>query len=692
MSLTGVFAALVFVTRAFCMDSLGNVSLWPPNGALVVALLVLPRRMSGPVMLACLAINLVANQVAGYPLNQNLLYSTLNIAVSLTAAVLIRRYCGAATDLSRFRRFAAFSVAVVVATMVEATIGECFNGVTAGYSSVLNEWTQWVLCDSLGLLISTPAILLGIKSHRYALSFEAGTVERWILFIVTGAATFVGFSLNRSPAFLFIYPLLILTAFRAGPAWVLASVMTVAIIASALTMHGLGPMAFLAGAGLVSRQEVLQPFLVSLFLCALPPNNALGERNRTARRLERLNVQARLARVEAVSANAAKSQFIANISHEIRTPLNGVLGMAQAMGADELTPVQRDRLQVVRQSGEGLLAILNDILDVAKIEAGKLELEAIAFDLGEVVGGVHSAFTALAAEKGLSFSLDIEASACALYRGDPTRLRQILYNLISNAMKFTERGEIRVAVVYEDGKVRLSVADTGIGIPEVDQRKLFERFAQADASTTRRFGGTGLGLAICSQLVQLMGGDITVHSAEGTGSTFAVHLPMEQVGPALAPAIEAIEPVGVESVGADLRVLAAEDNSVNQLVLKTLLGQIGVEPVIVGDGLAAVEAWSSQDWDVILMDIQMPVMDGLTATRLIRQRERAEGRPRTPIVALTANAMAHQVAEYQAIGMDGHVSKPIDVRALFEALEAVIISSNETMPTLAQLSPSPRVA
>jgi len=674
VGLTGVFAALVFATRVFCKDAIGNVSFWPANGAVVVALLVLPRRLSGWVVLACLSINLLANQLSGYPPNQNLLYSALNMVLSLIAAVLMRRFCGAAADLSRFRRFAAFSAVAVAAAMIEATVGEWLNGVTAGYSSDLMEWTQWVLCDSLGLLISVPAILLAFNHHRYQQSFSGGLVERWILFVLTVAVTFAAFMASRSPAFLFIYPLLVLMAFRSGPAWVLASVMTVAIIASALTVHGLGPMAFLAGAGLVARQEALQPFLVTLFICALPPNNALGERNRTAQRLERLNLAARLARAEAVSANAAKSQFIANISHEIRTPLNGVLGMAQAMSADELTPVQRGRLEIVRQSGEGLLAILNDILDIAKIEAGKLDLEEIEFDLAEVASGVHSAFVALAHKKGLAFKLDIAADARGAYRGDPTRVRQILYNLISNAMKFTEHGEIRIAVTAQEGQLRLAVSDTGIGIPEAYLHKLFQRFAQADASTTRRFGGTGLGLAICSQLAQMMGGDISVESVAGRGSTFVLRLPLRRVGPARAPAKETAAAGGGRL---DLRILAAEDNSVNQLVLTTLLSQIGVEPLIVGDGAAAVEAWSREDWDVILMDIQMPVMDGPTATRLIRERERAEHRPRTPIIALTANAMAHQVAEYKAMGMDGHISKPIDVRTLFDTLAEVVDAAED---------------
>jgi signal transduction histidine kinase/CheY-like chemotaxis protein len=371
----------------------------------------------------------------------------------------------------------------------------------------------------------------------------------------------------------------------------------------------------------------------------------------------------------AEAGSEAKSAFLATMSHEIRTPLNGVLGMAQAMAKDELSAVQHDRLSVIRQSGEALLAILNDILDLSKIEAGKLEIEEIEFDLGEVVRGAHQAFTALANEKGLSFGLDIEA-ARGVYRGDPARLRQILYNLISNALKFTRAGEISVTGRSGDDGLVFEVRDTGIGIGPEGLAKLFGAFHQVDASTTREFGGTGLGLSICRQLAELMGGRIDVESEVGQGSLFTVTLPLSRIGPErCTPAPSTVEEAAVE-IG--LRVLAAEDNPINQFVLKTLLHQIGVDPVMVGDGQAAIEAWKAGDWDLILMDIQMPILDGQSAAREIRDMERRSGRKPTPILALTANAMPHQLATYLAGGMDGHIAKPIEAERLFEALQAVL--------------------
>lgn len=384
------------------------------------------------------------------------------------------------------------------------------------------------------------------------------------------------------------------------------------------------------------------------------------------------------AKEDAEAANRAKSTFLATMSHEIRTPLNGVLGMAQAMSMDNgLSDIQRERLDVIRQSGETLLAILNDVLDLSKIEAGKLELEEAEFDMAALARGAHAAFTAIANKKGLSFDLAITPQALGVYRGDSTRVRQILYNLVSNGLKFTEQGEVRVGVDRCDGQLKLSVSDTGIGIPAERLANLFQKFEQADASTTRRYGGTGLGLAICRELAGLMGGTIEASSELGHGAVFTVTLPLTWVGAAVPlPTPPTVEDHAAEELAcAALRVLAAEDNTVNQLVLRTLLHQIGVDPVIVDNGVQAVEAWEREEWDVILMDVQMPQMDGPTAAAAIRAREVSQDRRRTPIIALTANAMAHQVAEYAGAGMDGFVPKPIEVGRLFEALQQVLDTS-----------------
>jgi signal transduction histidine kinase/ActR/RegA family two-component response regulator len=376
------------------------------------------------------------------------------------------------------------------------------------------------------------------------------------------------------------------------------------------------------------------------------------------------------AKQAAEDASRAKSDFLATMSHEIRTPLNGILGLAQAMQRDDLPAAQMDRLRVIRRSGETLLGLLNDALDFSAIEAGRMKLEPAEFDMEHVTRGAVATFAPLAAAMGLAFEFFIDEAAKGRFHGDAKRVRQILYNLTANALKFTDAGRICVVVSRSAEGVALEVADSGVGIPVGMIESLFDKFVQGDASLTRRHGGVGLGLTICRALAESMGGRITASSVEGKGSIFTVVLPLARMaapGPAAAPDVA---PMVTDAP--QIRILAAEDNAVNQLVLKTLLSQAGLEPVMVDNGAEAVDAWRSARWDLILMDIQMPVMDGLAATRAIRAAELADQRPRTPIIAVTANAMSHQVAEYRAAGIDDVAPKPLDAGRLFAAIEQAL--------------------
>jgi CheY-like chemotaxis protein/anti-sigma regulatory factor (Ser/Thr protein kinase) len=294
-----------------------------------------------------------------------------------------------------------------------------------------------------------------------------------------------------------------------------------------------------------------------------------------------------------------------------------------------------------------------------------------------VIHDACSSFISVAETRGVALELSFGAEAAGRYRGDPTRLRQIIHNLISNALKFTEAGEVKLSCERDGEALCLAVSDTGIGIPPDRIDALFEKFVQADASTTRKFGGTGLGLSICRELCTLMGGTISVSSAPGQGSTFTMNLPLKRLGPEteVAGDTSASSSARIEGHGEGIRILAAEDNPTNQLVLSTLLGQAGLEATFVDNGRKAVDAWETGDWDVILMDVQMPEMDGITAAEIIRAREAQTGRRRTPIIVLTADALTHQVAAYLAKGIDAHVAKPIVVQALFSALEAALESS-----------------
>ncbi|PZQ65067.1 MAG: hybrid sensor histidine kinase/response regulator [Phenylobacterium zucineum] len=371
------------------------------------------------------------------------------------------------------------------------------------------------------------------------------------------------------------------------------------------------------------------------------------------------------ARDAAQDANEMKARFLANMGHELRTPLNGVMGMSQALLREPMAQGQRERVQVIMQSGDALLMVLNDLLDLSDLEKGSMRLERQPFDVAGVIGKACETAVLMAEDKGVELEVEVAAGAAGGWMGDAHRLRQLLYNLISNALKFTPSGHVRVLAEAQGDELVLSVADTGVGIAAEALPRLFDSFTQADGAATRAFGGAGVGLSICSRLVELMGGQIAVESAPGRGSVFSVTLPLERAEVASSDAATHAERI------LGLKVLVAEDNETNQRVVRTVLNALGVDPVIVADGKAAVEAWSAGTWDLVLMDIQMPVRDGVDATREIRRLEAERGLPPTRIVALTANAMPHQVETYMAVGMNGVVAKPIMIDELHAALVSV---------------------
>ena len=384
---------------------------------------------------------------------------------------------------------------------------------------------------------------------------------------------------------------------------------------------------------------------------------------------DRTNERLQTALEAAEAGSRAKSTFLATMSHEIRTPLNGVLGMAEGLAGAKLDPESAEAVRVIQRSGNALLAILNDVLDLAKIEAGHLQVQMAEFDLGRSLTDVSSLFAVAAAEKQVRLSVECDDLA-GRYVGDPARIRQVVSNLLSNAVKFTAAGSVTLGGRrLPGGLVEIVVQDTGIGVSPEKLATLFERFTQADGSITRSYGGTGLGLAICRELCELMGGEIEAQSQTGQGSTFVVRLPLPYVG-----GVQAEEPgrSAPDQLGGKIKVLAAEDNATNQLVLKTLLGQLGCDLTLAWNGQEALDLWRDGGWDVVLMDMQMPVMDGMSAIRTIRAEEAARGGLRTPIVALTADALSYQVAEQKAAGADLHLAKPIAVSALLEVLDAAV--------------------
>jgi PAS domain S-box-containing protein len=399
------------------------------------------------------------------------------------------------------------------------------------------------------------------------------------------------------------------------------------------------------------------------------------------------------ARDAAETANRAKSEFLANMSHEIRTPLNGVMGVASALGRTELNPSQREMVGLIETSAHTLEALLSDVLDLARIEAGRLEIKPEAFDPLQAVRDVGALFQAGAEAKGLAFQVEIDpaTAACmssdAMPLGDVARLRQVLSNLLSNAVKFTASGGVRLGfAARREGDALAAVfrvCDTGIGFDEDTARRLFDRFEQADGSITRRFGGSGLGLAISRSLAEAMGGRLSATSVPGDGSVFELRLPFAMAAQPAPHAADAPEQGPADPFDlSSLAVLLAEDHPTNRRVVQLILGSAGVDPACVENGAEAVEAWSQGVFDLVLMDMQMPVMDGLTAIRTIRLREAALGRPRTTILALTANAMPEDVAATRAAGADGHLTKPITAAALLGAVRDAAAQRAASEPAL----------
>ncbi|MGH6966024.1 MAG: ATP-binding protein, partial [Phenylobacterium sp.] len=402
----------------------------------------------------------------------------------------------------------------------------------------------------------------------------------------------------------------------------------------------------------------------------------------TSLRSERDKVEAVLASLEdrvldrtaqLERANTEKSRFLANMSHELRTPLNGVIAISETLASQQTTPKGRELAELIVSSGRLLERVLTDILDFSKIEAGEIKLARDEFTMDRLVGGIAELHRASAESKGLAFQWTVAPDAAGRFAGDTVRLTQVLSNLLSNAVKFTESGQVSLDVTTQGPAICFAVTDTGIGFDDEVRARLFKRFEQADASIRRRFGGTGLGLAISRSLVELMDGTVDVESQPGRGAVFTVLVPLERLE-GEAAVERAPQPQQINIAGR--RVLLAEDHPTNQKVVQLILESVGVEPVIVENGQLAIDLLKTERFDIVLMDMQMPELDGLSATAMLRAYELEAGLPRTPVIMLTANALDEHIRASHEAGADLHLSKPIHAMALIESIVEAIAAQD----------------
>jgi signal transduction histidine kinase/CheY-like chemotaxis protein len=655
-------AAVLFVSSLLAIlsssKSGGILVVWPADGLILGFMLGPFRRQRWLALGAGLFGTMLAFEVPG----RQMVLATTRVglmAISIPIVYGLARRIIGQRSIAETRALLPF-LAVCSGTAFVLSMGRSLLVHAIWGWPIMSLWLTTWTATFTGCAFATPLVLFlaQMRTERSmgwrAIAIQCGVIGAYLVMMT---AVF----LDTSRPTLWLIPLsLVLLAHILDFMGIVAVVGATTLIITNLTFSGQGPLSHFYSD--VKQQILAIQAFVIIVICATLPITALMKDR------AKLKTSLIAALDEAKAASEAKTTFLATMSHEIRTPLNGVIGMAQAIMLDELIPRQRERINVVRNSGEVLLRLLNDVLDISKIEAGKLTIEIIEFNLVDIIDSVVRHNEGIAQHQGLWIETRTDA-AKGLYLGDPTRLRQIIQNLVGNALKFTEFGGVTIEAHYDAGQLRLSVHDTGLGVPEDKLSALFNKFSQVDQSTTRRFGGTGLGLSICKELAQVMGGDITVRSEERAGSTFTLEIPIQRIGDA-PPQVRPVAPME-DMQQFDLRVLAAEDNATNQLVLKTLLAAVGVTPTIVGDGVEAVTAWRQGDWDLVLMDVQMPIMDGQAATREIRAIERAERRPRTRIVALSANAMDHQLRDYIEAGMDGHLAKPISTNLLFGLLAQV---------------------
>jgi len=663
------FAAYVIIAAAaFAMTvgAGGLAVLWINNGLLAAALLLLPRATAIPLALVCALVDFLAALLTGSAPAQAALIASLDLTESVIAAILIRQVCGAGLDIHQFSRLWRVALlAVLPATLTIGTVGAILSARLFG-GDFMPIWITWVGGDFLGMMIGAPAVLLLTRMHRYAMpDTVAGTPPLHLVAAALLVAAILFHFLPEAPLFL-SFPLLLAVLLRLDPPRAVLAIALFAFLTAASTSLGHGPIA--AQYSDISRRIlVLQTYLAALQFCALMIISVMSQRSRAQKGLRRALSAARTARRAAENAALAKSRFLAVMSHEMRTPLNGISGNVQLLSAKPALPgFALEPLAAIQASCGVLVSLIDDVLDFSSLDNGDLQrqLNLAPVSIPMVVERVAALILPVLSDRPITLRVETDAPVDRLHRADESRLAQILFKLLSNAAKFTQRGHITLSVAIRPSEVEgiddvtFRVTDTGMGIAPEDLSLLFRPFSQIDSTPTRKFSGAGLGLAISRSLVEMMGGNLTVESAFGMGSTFTFSAPMAR--------LNGLESVQAESAPPqDLRLLVVDDHPMNRQIASQMLEAAGFKVDTAENGEDAVQRVGQASYHAIFMDLHMPVMDGLTACRQIKALGGAVGR--TPIIAMTAATSKDDIAACLAAGMVDHIAKPIQLMTLIAA-------------------------